>query len=201
MKNSQWLAEKVLRGNVISLHPLKREHSQALIQAASDGELWDLWYTSIPSKKSINSYIEVALSDQERGTALPFVVVDNSTQEIIGSTRFCNADAVNQRLEIGYTWYAERYQRTPVNTECKYLLLNYAFEQLSAIAIEFRTHWHNHASRNAISRLGAKQDGVLRNHKKLANGSYRDTVVFSIIDNEWPAVKANLSFKMQDYPS
>ncbi len=200
MKNNQWLAEKPLLGKVISLYPLQREHSQALIQAASDGELWDLWYTSIPDKKSINAYIEAALSDQEKGTALPFVVIDNSTQEIIGSTRFCNADTVNHRAEIGYTWYAKRYQRTSVNTECKYLLLSYAFEQLSAIAIEFRTHWHNYASRNAISRLGAKQDGVLRNHKKLANGSYRDTVVFSIIDNEWPAVKANLSFKMEKYP-
>lgn len=200
MKNKQWLAEKALVGNVISLHALKREHSQALIQAASDGELWDLWYTSVPSEQSINSYIETALSEQEKGTALPFVVIDNSTQQIIGSTRFCNADAVNQRLEIGYTWYAKRYQRTLVNTECKSLLLNYAFEQLSAIAVEFRTHWHNHASRTAISRLGAKQDGVLRNHKQLANGSYRDTVIFSIINNEWPAVKANLAFKMSNYP-
>jgi len=200
VKNKQWLAEKALVGNVISLHALKREHSQALIQAASDGELWDLWYTSVPSEQSINSYIETALSEQEKGTALPFVVIDKSTQQIIGSTRFCNADAVNQRLEIGYTWYAKRYQRTLVNTECKSLLLNYAFEQLSAIAVEFRTHWHNHASRTAISRLGAKQDGVLRNHKQLANGSYRDTVIFSIINNEWPAVKANLAFKMSNYP-
>ncbi|MFT6925217.1 MAG: RimJ/RimL family protein N-acetyltransferase [Psychromonas sp.] len=125
------------------------------------------------------------------------MAIDNSTNKIIGTTRFCHADVVNQRVEIGYTWYAKSYQGTAVNTECKYLLLSYAFEQLSAIAVEFRTHWHNQVSRNAIARLGAKQDGVLRNHQKMVDGSYRDTVVFSIINHEWLAVKSGLSYKLQ----
>lgn len=196
MQNKKWLAEKVLNGTAVSLLPLKREHAKALIQAASDGQLWNLWYTSVPDVGSIDSYIEEALSEQETGNGLPFVVMDNSTQKIIGSTRFCHADTLNKRVEIGFTWYAQSYQRTHVNKECKHLLLSYAFEELSAIAVEFRTHWHNHSSRDAIARLGAKQDGVLRHHQKLSNGSYRDTVVFSIINVEWPAVKSNLLFKL-----
>ena len=199
MQNKKWLAEKILKGNAVSLLPLKREHAKALIQAASDGQLWNLWYTSVPDERAIDSHIEEALSEQETGNGLPFVVVDNSTQKIIGSTRFCHADTLNKRVEIGFTWYAKSYQRTQTNTECKYLLLSYAFEELSAIAVEFRTHWHNHSSRDAIARLGAKQDGVLRHHQKLSNGSYRDTVVFSIIDVEWPAVKSSLIFKLQKH--
>ena len=108
-----------------------------------------------------------------------------------------NIDSKNRRLEIGYTWYAKRFQRTGVNTECKKLLLSYAFETLNVIAVEFRTHWHNQASRNAIARLGAKQDGVLRNHQIMADGCVRDTVVFSIIDGEWPMVKRSLEFKLE----
>jgi RimJ/RimL family protein N-acetyltransferase len=196
MQHKKWLADKTLTGNVVSLLPLKKTHAKALIQAASDGQLWNLWYTSIPTEHSIEAYIDAALAEQERGSSSPFIVVNNKTQEIIGSTRFCHADTFNKRVEIGYTWYAQSYQRTLVNTECKYLLLSYAFEELSAIAVEFRTHWHNHPSREAIARLGAKQDGVLRNHQKLSNGSYRDTVVFSIIDTEWPTVKSSLMFKL-----
>jgi RimJ/RimL family protein N-acetyltransferase len=127
---------------------------------------------------------------------MPFVVREKETGKVIGSTRYCNVDEVNQRLEIGYTWYAKSYQRTSVNTECKYLLLTHAFEKLDAIAVEFRTHWHNHASRAAIARLGAKLDGVLRNHQKSADGVYRDTVVFSIINLEWPVVKKSLEYKL-----
>lgn len=199
MENKIWLAEKILKGNTVSLLPLKREHAKALIEAASDGQLWNLWYTSVPDERAIDSHIEEALFEQETGNGLPFVVVDNSTQKIIGSTRFCHADTLNKRVEIGFTWYAKSYQRTQTNTECKYLLLSYAFEELLAIAVEFRTHWHNHSSRDAIARLGAKQDGVLRHHQKLSNGSYRDTVVFSIIDVEWPAVKSSLIFKLQKH--
>jgi RimJ/RimL family protein N-acetyltransferase len=199
MQNKNWLVKQVLEGNTVSLLPLKKEHAQALIQAASDGQLWNLWYTSVPDASSIHLHIETALSEQETGNGLPFVVVDNSTQKIVGSTRFCHADSLNKRVEIGFTWYAKSYQRTQTNTECKYLLLSYAFEELSAIAVEFRTHWHNHSSRDAITRLGAKQDGVLRHHQKLSNGSYRDTVVYSIIDVEWPAVKSSLIFKLQKH--
>jgi RimJ/RimL family protein N-acetyltransferase len=125
------------------------------------------------------------------------VVIDLKTDEIIGSTRFCNATPQFRRVEIGYTWYAKSYQRTGVNTECELLLLRHAFEHLHAIAVEFRTNWHNHASRNATLRLGAKQDGVLRNHRIDTEGIMRDTVIFSIIDTEWPAVKKNLKYKMK----
>lgn len=194
--NNSWLYDTTLKGNLVTLAPLKREHADALLEAAADGELWNLWYTSVPSIKTIDAYLDQAFKDQHGGRALLFVVIDNATQKIIGGTRYCNADSLNKRVEIGYTWYAQSFQRTGINTECKYLLLNHAFETLDAIAVEFRTHWHNQASRAAIARLGAKQDGVLRNHQKSAEGIYRDTVVFSIIDQEWPCVKKNLEYRM-----
>lgn len=195
--NNHWLYETTLSGKIITLIPLKRKHTNALLEASGDGELWKLWYTSAPSNKTIDAYLDKAFHDQEAGSALLFAVVDNTSQKIIGTTRYCNADNLNHRVEIGYTWYAKSYQRTGVNTECKYLLLTHAFEALDSIAVEFRTHWHNQASRTAIARLGAKQDGILRNHQKNAEGIYRDTVVFSIIDQEWPTVKKNLEYKMQ----
>ena len=194
--SNHWLYETTLKGNLVTLAPLKREHADALLEAAADGELWNLWYTSVPSEKNIEAYLNKAFHDQTEGRALLFAVIDNGTQKIIGSTRYCNADNVNFRLEIGFTWYAKSFQRTGINTECKHLLLKHAFETLNAIAVEFRTHWHNQASRTAISRLGAKQDGILHNHQKSADGIYRDTVVFSIIDQEWPTVKQNLEFMM-----
>jgi N-acetyltransferase len=194
--NNHWLYETTLKGKLVTLVPLKRDHTKALLEAAADGELWNLWYTSVPNSQTIDAYLNQAFKDQADGRALLFVVIDKATQKIIGSTRYCNADSINQRVEIGYTWYAKSFQRTGVNTECKYLLLTHAFETLNAIAVEFRTHWHNQTSRAAIARLGAKQDGVLRNHQKNTDGIYRDTVVFSIIDQEWPTVKQNLECKM-----
>lgn len=191
-----WLKEVELESNSVTLSPLRPEHADALAAAASDGSLWQLWYTSIPTIDSIDDYINEALAEKDQGLALPFVVIDRATGNIIGTTRYCHADIVNQRVEIGFTWYAKTFQRSSVNTECKLLLLTHAFEELGAIAVEFRTHWHNQASRNAIARLGAKQDGVLRNHKKSADGVYRDTVVFSIIDLEWPVVKQSLQHKL-----
>ena len=131
---------------------------------------------------------------RERLGAMPFAVFDNASGDIVGSTRYFNVDAANRRLEIGHTWYAKRAQRSPINTECKLLLLTHAFESLNCIAVEFRTHWFNQQSRAAIARLGAKQDGVLRNHQLMPDGSRRDTVVFSILDSEWPAVRAHLNF-------
>ena len=196
MRSEQWLSELVLEGQHVILRPLVLADAQALVEAAKDGELWNLWFTGVPNVETVQSYVEDALAAKAQGVALPFVVVDKATQAVIGSTRFCNADNTNQRVEIGYTWYAKRFQKTLVNTECKYLLLSHAFEKLSAIAIEFRTHWHNQASRKAIARLGAKQDGVLRNHQRMDDGSYRDTVVFSITESEWLAVKASLSYKL-----
>lgn len=193
---NQWLYDIELVSDTITLIPLRADHANALVTAASDGDLWQLWFTGVPNTDTIDTYIAYALEEKADGRSLPFVVVHNETGEIIGSTRFCNADTKNRRVEIGYTWYAKRYQQSSVNTECKRLLLGHAFESLDAIAIEFRTHWHNQASRQAIARLGAKQDGVLRNHQVMPDGSYRDTVVFSIINIEWPAVKQNLAYRL-----
>ena len=189
-----------LAGQHASLEPLTREHESALVQAAADGELWRLWFTHIATPERMGEYIATALDMRERSGAMPFIVRDRKTGEIVGSTRFFNVDAVNRRMEIGHTWYAKRAQRTAVNSECKLLLLTHAFETLHCIAVEFRTHWFNHESRAAIARLGAKEDGVLRNHQLMADGAKRDTVVFSIIDSEWPAVKLNLQFRLQRSP-
>ena len=199
MESKMWLQNIELESENIKLIPLAPEHKEALVEAATDGELWELWFTSVPSTQNINEYISTALQQKSQGLALPFVVVEKANGKIIGSTRFCNADIINQRVEIGYTWYSKSYQKTSCNTECKLLLLTHAFESLNSIAVEFRTSWHNQASRSAIARLGAKQDGVLRNHQKIEDGGYRDTVVFSIINVEWLSVKANLVFKQSRY--
>jgi len=185
-----------LKGKYATLEPLAREHEEGLRSAAADGELWRLWYTSVPAPDNTGAYIDAALKMREDLGAMPFAVRDNASG-IVGSTRYFNVDAVNRRLEIGHTWYGKRVQRTAINTECKLLLLTYAFEKLRCVAVEFRTHWFNHASREAILRLGAKQDGVLRNHQISSDGTYRDTVVFSIIENEWPAVKRHLGFLLE----
>lgn len=194
-----WLNEIELESTNFKLIPLCKDHSSALVSASSDGNLWDLWYTSVPDKNSVEKYISKALEDQANGLSLPFVVIDKSNDKIIGSTRFCNVDPLNQRVEIGYTWYSKSYQKTACNTECKLLLLSYAFDCLDVIAVQFCTNWHNHTSRAAIGRLGAKQDGVLRNHQKLPSGGYRDTVVFSIINSEWLSVKMNLEHRLSIY--
>lgn len=187
---------RTLTGQYVTLEPLQLIHEAALIEAASDGQLWNLWFTSIPSPLTTAEYIETALAEQTQGKSLPFVVVRNSDHKIVGTTRYMNIEPMVRRLEIGSTWYAQNAQRTPVNTECKFLLLLYAFESLACIAVEFRTNWFNEKSRNAILRLGAKQDGVLRNHRTLADGTYRDTVVFSILNSEWPGVKRNLMYRL-----
>ena len=194
---AQWLQEQILKGKHVLLRPLSLEDKQGLLDAASDGNLWSLWYSQVPSKDTINNYLAQAIAQQEKGDSLIFVVTCKKTQEILGLTRFCNIDHQSKRLEIGYTWYRKSAQKTPANTETKLLLLTYAFEVLKVIAVEFRTHWMNHNSRNAILRLGAKQDGILRNHRKMSDGSYRDTVVFSIIESEWLAVKKHLSCKLK----
>ena len=186
-----------LEGRHATLEPLAREHEADLRRAAADGELWRLWYTSAPAPDKTGAYIEAALRMREELGAMSFAVRDNVAAEIVGCTRYFNVDAPNRRLEIGHTWYAAHAQRTAINTECKLLLLTHAFEKLKCIAVEFRTHWFNYASREAIARLGAKQDGVLRNHQISPDGSYRDTVVFSIIESEWPAVKQHLRFLME----
>ncbi len=186
-----------LRGAHATLEPLAEVHLDGVKAAAADGALWRLWYTSVPSPEVTAAWLARALDMRERQGAMPFVVRDNATGDVVGSTRYFNVDPANRRLEIGHTWYARRAQRTPINTECKLLLLTHAFESLACIAVEFRTHWFNQASRKAIERIGAKQDGVLRNHQLLPDGSRRDTVVFSIVDGEWPAVKAHLKFQLE----
>jgi len=186
-----------LKGGIATLEPLAMDHEVALAKAAEDGELWRLWYTSVAPPEKMREYIAAALDMRERLAAMPFVVRENATGDIVGCTRYFNVDVANRRLEIGHTWYAKRMQRTGLNTECKLLLLGHAFEKLGCIAVEFRTHWFNHASRTAIARLGAKQDGVLRNHQLMPDGARRDTVVFSILDSEWLAVRQHLKFKLQ----
>jgi RimJ/RimL family protein N-acetyltransferase len=185
-----------LHGRFATLEPLAPGHAPALAQAAADGELWRLWYTSIAPPDRMHEYVAAALDMRDRQDAMPFIVRDTANGDIVGCTRFFNVDTKNRRVEIGHTWLAKRVQRTPVNTECKLMLLAHAFDVLRCIAVEFRTHWFNHASRAAIARLGAKEDGVLRNHQLTADGAKRDTVVYSIIDNEWPAVRAHLRFQL-----
>jgi RimJ/RimL family protein N-acetyltransferase len=194
---TRFIEPVTLRGHVATLEPLTREHTPGLARAAGDGDLWRLWYTSIARPDNMDDYVAIALDMRDRQDAMPFAVRDNASGDIVGCTRFFNVDAKNRRLEIGHTWYATRVQRTSLNTECKLLLLTHAFEALDCIAVEFRTHWFNHASRTAIARLGAKQDGVLRNHQLGPDGAKRDTVVFSIIDNEWPAVRQHLRFQLE----
>lgn len=200
MSTASWVQPVALRGKHVALEPLALEHVAGLQAAATDGELWKLWYTSVPSPDQAQAYVEKALALRDAGLAMPWAVRDG-TGEIVGSTRYGNVDAENRRVEIGWTWYAKRVQRSGLNTEAKLLLLTHAFETLGCHAVEFRTNWFNHASRNAIARLGAKQDGVLRGHMRMPDGSYRDTVVFSILASEWPQVKRHLQFKLEQHAS
>ena len=190
-----WPEPVELRGVHASLRPLAREHHDGLVGAVRDGELWKLWYTSVPSPERMTAEIERRLGLQSQGSMLPFTVFD-AAGRIAGMTTYMNIDATNKRLEIGSTWYAAGAQRTPLNTECKRLLLGHAFEQLDCIAVEFRTHRLNTQSRRAIERLGAQLDGVLRAHQRASDGTLRDTAVYSITATEWPAVKSHLSWQL-----
>ncbi len=191
--SGHWVVPVTLKGRHVVLEPLALEHTEGLQLAAADGALWKLWFTSVPRPEDARDYVEKALAARAAGMAMPFVVRDGAG-EIVGSTRYAHIDAINGRVEIGWTWYAARVQRTALNTEAKQLLLTHAFEVLHAGAVEFRTSFMNHRSRAAIARLGAKQDGILRNHMRLPEGGFRDSVVFSIIESEWPAVKRHLQF-------
>ena len=189
------VAPLTLTGNHASLVPLAAEHGPALAEAARDGELWRLWYTAIPSPEGMAGEINRRLGLMAGGSMLPFTVLDAAGIPV-GMSTYMNVDAAHQRVEIGSTWYAARVQRTPLNTECKRLLLGHAFEALQCIAVEFRTHRFNQQSRRAIERLGAQFDGMLRHHQRAANGSLRDTAVYSITANEWPTVRAHLDFQL-----
>jgi RimJ/RimL family protein N-acetyltransferase len=196
MNPTPFLAPLTLAGSLVHLEPLAPEHTDDLVQAASDGALWTLWFTSVPAPQATPAYIRDALAMQAAGTALPFIVRRASDGRIVGCTRLCNADAKNRRVEIGYTWYSASVQRSGLNTEAKLLLLQHAFETLGCIAVELRTHHLNHTSRRAIERLGARLDGILRHHQRLPNGSLRDTCVYSITAPEWPAVAAHLRWQL-----
>jgi N-acetyltransferase len=180
-----------------SLVPLSHDHLADLTNAVGDGELWNLWYTTIPRPEQMLPEIDRRLDLQNKGSMLPFAVIEKSSGQAVGMTTYLNIDAANRRVEIGATWYRKRVQRSALNTECKLMLLAHAFEQLSCIAVEFRTHFFNRQSRTGIERLGAKLDGVLRQHQLWRDGTLRDTCVYSIIDTEWPAVKMHLTHQLR----
>jgi RimJ/RimL family protein N-acetyltransferase len=190
-----------LSGQHVRLEPLSTKHHDDLVVAVCDGQLWDLWYTAIPTPEGMAAEIQRRLNLQIQGSMCPFAVIDTASGQTVGMTTYMNIDTVNRRLEIGSTWYRQSVQRSALNTEAKRLLLTHAFEQLHCIAVEFRTHFMNHTSRRAIERLGAKLDGVLRSHQinphPMAAGCLRDTCVYSIIASEWPTVKAHLGHTMR----
>ncbi|CAN5156975.1 GNAT family protein [soil metagenome] len=190
-----WLEPVTLSGPHARLEPLAPAHCDGLMEAI--GDLSSIWYTAIPTAEKMPAEIDRRLSLQALGSMLPFTVFD-ADGKIAGMTNYMNVDAGKRRVEIGSNWYAKRIQRTALNTQCKLLLLGHAFETLDCIAVEFRTHFFNQQSRRAIERLGAKQDGVLRNHAIAPNGTLRDTVVFSIVASEWPTVKAHLTYQLDE---
>ncbi len=192
-----WLEPVSLGGPHAQLKPLSQDHCDGLTEAVKDGELWKLWYTFIPKPEDMRKEIDRRLGLLASGSMLPWTVFDADGQ-IAGMTTYMNVDTPNRRVEIGSTWYARRVQRSALNTQCKLLLLTHAFEKLDCIAVEFRTHFFNHQSRRGIERLGAKQDGILRNHQTAPNGTLRDTVVYSIIAGEWPTVKAHLTYQLNE---
>ena len=186
-----------LSGQAVELVPLAREHHDGLVEATEDGKLWQLWYTGVPAPEGMAAHIERCLERQATGSVLPFTVVERASGRIVGMTTYLNIDLAGPRLEIGGTWYANRVQRTSLNTEAKLLLLAHAFDTLNCLAVEFRTHFLNQQSRRAIERVGAKLDGVLRQHMRMHDGTLRDTCVYSVIASEWPAVRSNLNWQLE----
>lgn len=185
-----------LTGQFVTLEPLSHDHHDGLVEAVRDGELWKLWYTSVPDPAAMAAEIERRLALQDKGSMLPFATRLNASGRIIGMTTYMNIDAATPRVEIGSTWNAASAHGSGSNPDSKLLLLRHAFESLGCPAVEFRTHWLNQQSREAIARLGAKQDGILRNHSRTSDGVLRDTVVFSILEHEWPAVRNGLEFRL-----
>jgi RimJ/RimL family protein N-acetyltransferase len=191
-----FLQPVTLAGRHATLVPLSAEHLAGLQDATRDGELWQLWYTAVPSPEGMAAEIERRLGLQAKDAMLPFTVLD-AEGRIAGMTTYMNVDGIHRRVEIGSTWYAQRVQRSALNTECKLMLLTHAFETLNCIAVEFRTHRLNTQSRRAIERLGAQLDGMLRSHQISPNGTLRDTAVYSIVAAEWPTVRAHLQHQLQ----
>jgi N-acetyltransferase len=190
-----WREMVTLEGSHVLLRPMEREDGPAIVEAASDGKLWELFYTSIPSADEIDAYLDKAFADKEVGRAMPFVVIDRRDGRLVGSTRYMRMNSAARRLEIGTTFYAQSAQRSAINSEAKLLLLTHAFDVMDCLCVQLRTDAFNFQSQRAIERLGAKKDGVLRNHSIL-NGRVRDTVVYSILANEWEGVKRNLQMRL-----
>lgn len=191
-----WLEPVTLTSGRVRLEPLAAAHEADLVEAVEDGELWRLWYTTIPEPRGMRAEVERRCNLQAAGSMLPFAVIDTQAGKAVGMTTYMNADAANKRVEIGSTWYRKSVQRSDLNTRCKLLLLSHAFERLGCIAVELRTHFFNHQSRAGIERLGAKLDGILRNHMIASDGTLRDTCVYSIIAGEWPTVKSHLTWHL-----
>ena len=190
-----WIEPVTLSGYGVRLEPLRPDHHDALVDAVRDGELWRLWFTVVPTPERMRAEVDERLARLASGTMLPFAVVDAPTGRVVGMTAFADPDPVHRRVEIGYTWYAASVQGTGVNTGCKLLMLSHAFEVLGCVAVELRTHRLNEASRRAIEGLGAQLDGILRNHRRQADGTLRDTCVYSVVEHEWPTVRRHLEFK------
>ncbi|MFM0337177.1 GNAT family N-acetyltransferase [Paraburkholderia fungorum] len=188
--------QPTLTGQHVELRPLQQNHAQALLDAAADGQLWNMKLTVVPGPATVDGYIESALAGREAGTVMPFVIVRRETGAVVGSTRFWKIDRANRKLEIGHTWLGESVQRSAVNTEAKYLLLSHAFEVMQCVRVQFTTDELNEKSRAAILRIGAKQEGIVRHERIMPDGRKRNSVRFSIIDTEWPAVKAMLEEKL-----
>lgn len=186
----------VLEGRGIRLEPLSYDHRDGLADAAADGELWNLWFTSVPKPEATPTYIADALKGQDRGHMLPWAVRDLASNSIVGTTRYHDIVAPIDRVEIGYTWYAMRCQRTSVNTTCKLLLLQHAFDTLGCAVVGLRTDNFNFRSQKAIEAIGAKKDGVLRHHQARPDGTVRDSVLYSILRHEWPDVKRHLELRL-----
>jgi RimJ/RimL family protein N-acetyltransferase len=186
-----------LEGHGVRLEPLSREHEKDLAEAAQDGKLWELWFTSVPAPGETAGYIDTALQGQKDGHMLPWVVRESSSGRVVGSTRYHDIIAAADRVEIGYTWYAKRVQRSHVNTACKLLLFSHGFEALKCKAVGLRTDNFNFTSQRAIEALGAKKDGVIRHHWPRRDGSVRDTVMYSVLAAEWPDVKRHLETRLK----
>ena len=194
--NDAWKTAPVLQGRHVRLEPLQRGHAEGIAAAAADGKLWELWFTNVPRPCEVDAWIDGALAKQAAGEQVAFSVRD-ADGRIVGSTRYYELLPDTPRLCIGYTWYARSVQRTGLNTEAKLLLLGHAFETMGCASVGFHTSTHNAASRAAIARLGAKEEGILRQHLRHRDGSLRDSVCFSVLDGEWPAVKAGLEQKLE----
>lgn len=186
-----------LQGALVTLRLLKESDSDALVEAARDGELWQLPFTVVPSETTVQSYVAKALQGFDAGTVLPFAVTLAASGKVIGSTRFWKVDRENRKVEIGHTWYAKSWQRTGVNTECKALMLKHAFEELQCVRVQFTTDVLNERSREAILRLGAVHEGTIRNERIMPNGRKRTSLRFSIIDDEWPSVRDRLMARLE----